>query len=66
MFTKMIWKILANVGLNIGIFSMGMSAYWAFKNGVYGMLAASIFSLTLLIFLKVRLIKRVRETAQKK
>ncbi len=65
MFTKMIWKILANVGLNLGIFSMGMSAYWAFKNEVYVMLAASIFSLALLIFLKIRLIRKVRETAQK-
>ncbi len=65
MFTKMIWKILANVGLNLGIFSMGMSTYWAFKNGVYGMMAASIFSLALLIFLKIRLIKKVRETAKK-
>ena len=61
----MAWKILANVLLNLGIFTLGMSLYWSFKNEHYGLVSAIVFSLALLVFLKIRLMRTVKELTKK-
>ena len=61
----MAWKILANVLLNLGIFTLGMSLYWSFKNEHYGLVSAIVFSLALLVFLKIRLTRTVKELTKK-
>jgi hypothetical protein len=62
----MIFKVLLNVLLNIGIMVLTLSTYWAAKGQHYGIAAAAIFSLALLIFLKARLLKNVKSLSKKK
>jgi hypothetical protein len=54
-------KIILNVLLNLGIFTMGLCIYWALSNQHYTLTAGAAFALTLLIVLKIRLVKNVRE-----
>jgi hypothetical protein len=61
----MIFKVLLNVLLNIGIMVLTLSTYWAAKGQHYGIAAADIFSLALLIFLKARLLKNVKSLSKK-
>jgi len=61
----MIFKILLNVLLNIGIMVLTLSTYWAAKGHYYSFTAAAIFSLALLIFLKARLLKNVKSLSKK-
>ncbi|MFM6976879.1 MAG: DUF6358 family protein [Sphingobacteriaceae bacterium] len=62
----MIVKVLINVLINLGIFTLGMCVYWSFNNQHYPLMAGTIFALVLLIFMKIRLVKSVREQQQKK
>lgn len=63
----MMWlKIILNVLLNLGIFTMGLCIYWALSNGHYTLTAGAAFVLVLLIVLKIRLVKNVREVFKEK
>ena len=64
-FTSMILKVLLNVLLNIGIMVLTLSTYWAAKGQHYGITAAALFSLALLIFLKARLLKNIKSLSKK-
>jgi len=61
----MIFKVLLNVLLNIGIMVLTLSTYWTAKRQYYGITAAALFSLALLIFLKARLLKNVKSLSKK-
>jgi hypothetical protein len=58
-------KILTNVLLNLGIFTLGLCVYWGFNHQHWGIVAGAAFALGLLIFFKIRLIKSVRELQKK-
>ncbi|HXH99647.1 MAG TPA: DUF6358 family protein [Sphingobacteriaceae bacterium] len=59
-------KILLNILLNIAIITIVLSAIWSFNNGHYGLLIGAIGLLSMLIFLKIRLVKSVRALTKKK
>lgn len=59
-------KILFNIFLNIAIIVVILCLVWAFKNGFYLYGIAGIPPFAMLIYLKVRLVKSVREQTNKK
>lgn len=59
-------KFLYNTLLTIGIVLMFLSAIAAFKSGQYPIMAFSIAVLLLLFYLKIRLLREVREATRKK
>ncbi|MHB1176755.1 MAG: DUF6358 family protein [Daejeonella sp.] len=59
-------KILFNIFLNIAIIVMVLCLVWVFKNGFYLYAIAGIPPFAMLIYLKVRLVKSVREHTNKK
>ncbi|MEJ7778093.1 MAG: DUF6358 family protein [Daejeonella sp.] len=59
-------KILFNIFLNIAIIVMILCLVWAFKNAFYLYAIAGIPPLAMLIYLKVRLVRSVREQTNKK
>ncbi len=59
-------KILLNILLNIAIMTIVLSAIWSYNNAHYGLLVGTIMLLAMLIFLKIRLVKKVRELTRKK
>ena len=58
-------KILLNILLNIAIITVVLSGIWSFNNGHYGLLLGAAGVLAMLIFLKIRLVKSVRELTRK-
>lgn len=59
-------KILLNILLNIAIITVVLSAIWSFRNNHYGLVAGAVVILAMLIFLKIKLVKSVRELTRKK
>lgn len=58
-------KILFNIVLNIAIITVVLSSVWSYNNGHYGLLLGAIGLLAMLIFLKIRLVKSVKELTRK-
>ena len=58
-------KILLNIILNIAIIVVVLSLIWAIKNAYYLYAIAGAPPLAMLIFLKVRLVKSVRNLSKK-
>ena len=59
-------KILLNIFLNVAIIVMIFCLVWAFKNDYYLYAIAGIPPFAMMIYLKVRLVKSVRELTNKK
>lgn len=62
----MVKKVLANIFLNIAIITLAFSIVWSFKNNyyIYGIIA--ILAMAMCIYLKVRLVKAVRDITKKR
>lgn len=62
----MIKKVLANILLNIAIITLAFSIVWTFKNNyyIYGVIA--ILAMAMCIYLKIRLVKAVRQLTKKR
>lgn len=60
------WKFLYNTLLTLGIVLMFLSAIASFKSEQYNIMAFSVAVLLLLFWLKVRLLKDVKQTIKKK
>lgn len=58
-------KILVNILLNIAIITVVLSAIWSYRNAHYGLLFGAVGALAMLIFLKIKLVKSVRELTRK-
>jgi len=58
-------KILLNIILNIAIIVVVLSLIWAIKNAYYLYAIAGAPPFAMLIFLKVRLVKSVRNLTKK-
>jgi hypothetical protein len=61
----MIKKVLANILLNIAILTLGFSIVWSFKNQFYAYGVIGILAIAMCIYLKIRLVKSVRELTKK-
>lgn len=61
----MLKKILFNIFLNIAIIVVGICIVWAVKNKLYLYAVAGLPPMAMLIFLKIRLVKMVREITKK-
>jgi hypothetical protein len=61
----MVKKILANIFLNIAIITLAFSIIWSFKNNFYLYAIISILAMAMCIYLKVRLVKTVRELTKR-
>jgi heme O synthase-like polyprenyltransferase len=61
----MVKKVLANIILNIAIITLVFSIIWSFKNHFYLYGIIAVLALAMCIYLKVRLVKTVRELTQK-
>jgi len=59
-------KFLYNTLLTIGIVLMFLSAIASYRSGQYAIMTASVAILLLLFYLKIRLLKEVRESTRKK
>ncbi len=59
-------KILLNVLYNIALITLIICLLWSVKHGQYIMTAAALFAAALITFLKLRLIKEVKEIAKKR
>jgi len=62
----MVKKILLNIFLNIAIIVMILCLVWAVRNRYYLYVFAGIPPLAMLIYLKFRLVKSVRDITRKK
>ena len=62
----MVKKVLANIFLNIAIIALAFSIVWSFKNSyyIYGIIA--ILAMAMCIYLKIRLVKAVRQITKKR
>lgn len=62
----MVKKVLANIILNIAIITLAFSIVWSFKNSyyIYGIIA--ILAMAMCIYLKIRLVKAVRQLSKKR
>ena len=58
-------RVIANIFLNIAIITMAFSIVWSFKNQFYTYGLIAILIMAGCIYLKVRLIKNVREITKK-
>ena len=61
----MVKRVIANILLNIAIITMGFSIVWSFKNQFYNYGIIAILIMAICIYLKVRLVKNVRELTKK-
>ena len=61
----MVKRVIANILLNIAIITMGFSIVWSFKNHYYIYAFIAILMMAMCIYLKVRLVKSVRELTKK-
>ncbi|MEJ7694726.1 DUF6358 family protein [Daejeonella sp.] len=59
-------KILFNIFLNIALFVLFLCIFWSIKNGYYLYAIAAAPPFAMLIYLKIRLAKSVREMTRKK
>ncbi|SKB74297.1 DUF6358 family protein [Daejeonella lutea] len=59
-------KILFNIFLNIALFVLFLCIFWSIKNGFYLYAIAAAPPFAMLIYLKIRLAKTVREMTRKK
>jgi len=57
----MVKKLLYSTFLNIGIIVLLYSAFIAYNQQQYGIVAASVLGLAVLIYLKVKVLKQVRQ-----
>jgi len=57
----MVKKLLYSTFLNVGIIVLLYSAFVAFNQQQYGILAAAVIGLAVLIYLKVKVLKQVRQ-----
>ena len=62
----MVKKILLNIFLNIAIIVLGLCIFWSIKNSFYLYAIAGLPPFAMLIFLKIRLAKSVREMTRSK
>lgn len=62
----MLKKILINIFLNVAIIVMVLCLVWAFKNRYYLYVFAGLPPFAMLIYLKFRLVKTVRNITRKK
>ncbi|HEY1010892.1 MAG: DUF6358 family protein [Daejeonella sp.] len=62
----MLKKILFNIFLNIALIILILCIVWSIKNGFYLYAIAATPPFAMLIFLKVRLAKSVRDMTSKK
>ena len=61
----MLKKILFNIFLNVAVIVVVISLVWAIKNGYYLYALAGIPPLAALIYLKIRLVKSVRDLTKR-
>ncbi|MFZ4100911.1 MAG: DUF6358 family protein [Sphingobacterium thalpophilum] len=61
----MLKKVLLNIFLNVAIIVVVMCIAWAVKNAFYLYLIAGLPPLAMLIYLKFRLVKSVRNLTKK-
>lgn len=61
----MVKKVIANIFLNIAIITLGFSTVWSFKNDFYAYGVIAVLAMAMCIYLKVRLVKNVREFTRK-
>ena len=57
----MVKKLLYSTFLNIGIIVLLYSAFIAFNQQQYGIVAASVLGLAALVYLKIKVLKQVRQ-----
>jgi hypothetical protein len=62
----MLKKILLNIFLNVALIVLILCIVWSVKNGFYLYAIAATPPFAMLIFLKVRLAKSVRDMTRKK
>ena len=62
---SMIKKIAFNIFINIAIIVLVFIIVWSVKNQQYGYTAAGLFSVGIFIYLKIKLVKQVREMTAK-
>ena len=61
----MVKRVIANILLNIAIITMGFSIVLSFKNEFYSYVVIAVLIMAICIYLKVRLVKNVRELTKK-
>jgi len=61
----MVKKLLYSTFLNIGIMVLVYSSFIAYNNNQYGILAGALLAAAALIYLKVKVLKQVREINKK-
>lgn len=61
----MVKRVIANILLNIAIITIGFSIVWSFKNDFYTYAIIAILAMAMFIYLKIRLVKSVRELTKK-
>jgi len=54
-------RLLFSTFLNIGIIALSYSSFIAFNNQQYGILVAAILSIAVLIYMKIKILKQVRQ-----
>lgn len=62
----MIKKVLFNILLNLAIIVLVMSLAWSYKNGFYLYIFAGLPPLTMMVYLKIRLVKSVKDLTKNK
>ncbi|HCN82004.1 MAG TPA: hypothetical protein DIT07_00050 [Sphingobacteriaceae bacterium] len=62
----MVVKLLLNILINIGIFILLLCFIWAFNHAEYSILGIAVIILALLVYLKFRMIKNIRELTKKR
>ena len=58
-------KLFLNILYNVGIILCGILIYWSINHQRYDWMAAGIFIIIVLVFLKIRLAKEVRALQKK-
>ncbi|WP_423148671.1 DUF6358 family protein [Rubrolithibacter danxiaensis] len=62
----MIKKILLNIFFNLGILTLVLCLIWLYNHQQYPLMAGVVFILALFVYLKMRLIRSVKELTRKK
>ena len=57
----MVGKILLNIFYNIAIFVLVLSLIWSFNHSRYDLLLGAVFCLSVIVYLKIRLVKQVKQ-----
>ncbi len=58
-------KILLNIFYNVSILLLGMSVVWSFNRSRYELVAAAVFAIAMVVILKIRLIRQIKEITTK-